>query len=158
MAALLGSRVVGIDVDERALDDMYLDSKRLKTNAMPLYVNAVAPAQAIGFREIPFPPVTERLRSELVMCLALVHHLVFKTTRMSFAHIAKLFDSYSENYLLVEFVPKHDVHIQSWCTEEFSWYTLDNFKAALSQYFPEIEVFQSFPSPRVILYCMKRAT
>jgi SAM-dependent methyltransferase len=156
MAALLGSRVVGIDVDERALDDMYLDSKRLKTNAMPLYVNAVAPAQAIGFKEIPFPPVTERLRSELVMCLALVHHLVFKITRMSFSHIAKLFDSYSEKYLLVEFVPKDDSHIEAWYTDEFAWYDLDNFKSALSQYFPEIEVFESFPSPRVILYCEKR--
>jgi SAM-dependent methyltransferase len=155
MAALQGAQVVGVDLDERALDNMYMDSKRLKTNVLPLYVNAVAPAQAIGFEKIPFPSVAERLRSELVMCFALVHHLVFKITRMSFAHIAKLLDSYSEKYLLVEFVPKHDAHIESWYTDEFAWYNLDNFKAALSQYFPEIQVCESFPSPRVILYCAK---
>lgn len=155
VAALQGSRVVGVDIDERALDDMYLDSKRLKTGALPLYVNAVAPAQAIGFQEIPFPSVVERLRSELVMCLALVHHLVFKTTRMSFAHIAKVFDSYSEKYLIVEFVPKEDAHVRSWYTEDFGWYSLDNFKAALARYFPKMEVYESFPSPRVIIFATK---
>lgn len=155
VAALQGSRVVGVDIDERALDDMYLDSKRLKTGALPLYVNAVAPAQAIGFQEIPFPSVVERLRSELVMCLALVHHLVFKTTRMSFAHIAKVFDSYSEKYLMVEFVPKEDAHVRSWYTEDFGWYNLDNFKAALARHFPKIEVHESFPSPRVIIFATK---
>jgi len=155
MAALLGSRVIGIDVDERTLDDMYLDSKRLKTNSIPLFINAVAPVEAIGFKESPFPSVEERLRSELVMCLALVHHLVFKRTRMSFAHIAKLFNSYSEKYLLVEFVPKEDIHVQSWYSEDFYWYSLDNFKLALSEYFGNIEVFESFPNPRVILFCEK---
>jgi SAM-dependent methyltransferase len=155
MAALQGAQVVGVDLDERALDDMYMDSKRLNTTALPLYINTVAPAEAIGFKEIPFPSVTERLRSELVMSLALVHHLVFKTTKMSFAHIAKLFDSYSENFLLVEFIPKEDVHIRSWYTDDFDWYNLDNFKLALAEYFPKIEVFESFPSPRVILYCAK---
>ena len=152
IAALQGARVVGVDMDERALDDMYLDSKRLKTNALPLYINTVAPAEAIGFKEMPFPSVTKRLQSELVMCLALVHHLVFKTTKMSFAHIAKLFDTYSEKYLLVEFIPKEDIHIRDWYTEDFDWYHLDNFKLALSEYFPKIEVFESFPSPRVLLY------
>jgi SAM-dependent methyltransferase len=155
IAALQGAQVVGVDLDERALDDMYMDSKRLNTTALPLYINTVAPAEAIGFKEIPFPSVTERLRSELVMSLALVHHLVFKTTKMSFAHIAKLFDSYSEKFLLVEFIPKEDVHIQSWYTDDFDWYNLDNFKLALAEYFPQIEVFESFPSPRVILYCAK---
>jgi SAM-dependent methyltransferase len=156
IAALQGSRVVGVDLDERALDDMYLDSKRMKTDALPLYINAVAPVEATGFQEIPFPTVAKRLRAELVMGLALVHHLVFKTTRMSFAHIAKLFDSYAEKCILVEFVPKEDVHIRSWYTDEFDWYTLDNFKLALSEYFPVLEVFESFPSPRVILYGVKK--
>ncbi len=155
MAALQGSRVIGVDLDERALDDMYLDSKRMKTDALPLYVNAVAPAEAIGFQEIPFPSVAKRLRSELVIGLALIHHLVFKTTRMSFAHIAKLFDSYAEKCVLVEFVPKEDVHIRSWYTDEFDWYNLENFKLALSEYFPTIQVFDSFPSPRIILYGAK---
>lgn len=155
MAALQGAIVVGVDLDERALDDMYLDSKRLKSNAVPLYINAVAPAEAIGFTELPFPSVVERLRSELVMCLALVHHLVFKSTNMSFEHISKLFDSYSSKFLLVEFIPKEDVHIQSWPSENFDWYNLENFKTALSKHFNKIEIFDSFPSPRILLFCEK---
>lgn len=154
-AAMQGARVVGIDMDELALDDMYLDSKKLKSNVMPLYINAAAPAEAIGFKEMPFPTVTKRLRSQLVLCLALVHHLTFKMTQMKFWHIAHLLDSYSEKCLLVEFIPRDDPYIQSWITPEFDWYTLENFKTALHKHFSKIEVFESYPSPRILLFCEK---
>lgn len=154
-AAMKGARAIGVDMDERALDDMYLDSKKLGSNVMPLYINAVAPAEAIGLKEMPFPTVTKRLRSQMVLCLALVHHLVFKMTRMKFWHIAQLLDSYSEKYLLVEFIPREDPYIQSWITPEFDWYTLENFKAALHKHFSKIEVFESYPSPRILLFCEK---
>jgi SAM-dependent methyltransferase len=155
MAALKGARVVGIDTDENALDHMYLDSRALGTNALPLFVNAVAPAEAIGFKEKPFPSVTERLRADFVLCLALVHHLVFKSTHMSFEHIAKVLSSYSNKYVLVEFIPKEDAYIKNWPTDKFPWYTLGNFEKELHRHFSHVKVFESFPSPRVLLFCEK---
>jgi SAM-dependent methyltransferase len=155
LAALRGARVVGIDTDEFALDQMYRDSVSLNTNVLPLFINAVAPAEAVGFREIPFPSVMERLRSDCVLCLALIHHLVFKETRMTFPHIAKMLSSYSKKYVILEFIPREDNHLKQFCTDEIDWYSLDNLRSALSVHFREVEIFESFPSPRVLLLCEK---
>jgi SAM-dependent methyltransferase len=155
LAALNGARVIGIDTDEYALDQMYNDSKAMGTNVLPLYVNAVAPAEAIGFKEIPFPSVTDRLKADCVLCLALVHHLVFKKTHMSFEHIAKVLSSYSNKYLIVEFIPKEDKHLKNWYIDNFNWYSSENLKKALYKHFSMIKVFESFPSPRIILFCSK---
>lgn len=155
MAALKGARVIGIDTDENALDHMYRDSKALGTKALPLFVNAVAPAEAIGFKEKPFPSVTKRLRADFVLCLALVHHLVFKSTHMSFEHIAKVLSSYSNKYVLVEFIPKEDAYMKNWQTDKFPWYTRENFEKELHKHFSHIRMFESFPSPRVLLFCEK---
>lgn len=155
IAASWGAKVIGIDMDEQALDQMYCDSRVIGSSVLPLYVNAVAPAEAIGFKEIPFPSVTERLKSECVLCLALVHHLVFKRTHMDFQHIAKVLSSYTEKYLIVEFVPKEDEHVAKWYTNEYNWYCEDNFISALSQYFKKVESYESFPLPRRLLFCEK---
>ena len=155
MAASRGAKVIGIDIDEQALDQMYCDSKNINTYVIPLYINAVAPEEAIGFKEIPFPSVTERIKSDCVLCLALVHHLVFKVFQMNFIHIAKLLDSYSKKYLIVEFIPKEDKHVSEWYTLEYSWYNVENFKSALNQHFHNIKQYESFPAPRSILFCEK---
>lgn len=155
MAASRGAKVIGIDMDELALDLLYNDSKALGTNVLPLYINAVAPVEAIGFKEIPFTTVTERLKSECVMCLALVHHLVFKRTQMDFKHIAKVLSSYSEKYLIVEFIPKEDKHVSGWYTSAYSWYDEGNFVSSLKPYFNIVEIHESFPSPRKLLFCEK---
>jgi 2-polyprenyl-3-methyl-5-hydroxy-6-metoxy-1,4-benzoquinol methylase len=155
MAASRGAKVIGIDMDEQALDQMYYDSKNINSYVIPLYINAVAPEEAIGFKEIPFASVTERLKSDCVLCFALVHHLVFKVFQMDFMHISKLLDSYSNRYLIVEFIPKEDKYVSEWYTLEYSWYNVENFKSSLSQHFHKIEHYESFPAPRVILFCEK---
>jgi SAM-dependent methyltransferase len=155
MAALHGAIVVGMDTDEKALDLMYHDSKSMGTNVMPLFINAFAPAEAIGFKEKPFPSVTNRFQADCVLCLALIHHWVFKRAHMSFAHIVNVLSSYAKKYLIVEFVPKEDKYIKDWYSEEFGWYKCENFKNELYKIFSTIEEFKSFPSPRVILFCKK---
>jgi hypothetical protein len=155
MAASRGAKVIGVDMDERALDQMYHDSKSIGSYVLPLYVNAIAPMEAIGFKEIPFPSVTDRLRSECVLCLALVHHFVFKKSQMDFKHIARLLSSYSKRYLIVEFVPKEDKHVSKWYTDRHNWYTADNFRLELSRHFKGITIHKSFPAPRLIFFCEK---
>ena len=162
IAALKGARVIGIDTDEAALDAMYLDSKALRSGAIPLYVNPVTPAEAISFHERPFPSVIDRIRSECVLCLALVHHLVFKQHRINFRQTANILASLAEKHLIVEFVPVADRALSEFLqtrTEEFrrryEWYTLENFKSALGAHFGQIEELPSFPEPRVILACTR---
>ncbi len=162
LAALKGARVVGVDTDESALDAMFRDSVALGTGAVPLYVNAVTPAEAVGLRHRPFPSVAERLRSECVLCLALVHHLVFKQHRISFADVACILSDFSSKHVIVEFVPTEDRALSDFLKtrddefrSRFDWYSLENFRAAMSEYFPSIEVFDSYPAPRVLLLCSR---
>lgn len=162
LAALKGARVIGIDTDESALDAMFLDSQRLGTRALPLYCNVVTPAEAIGFRERPFPGVVERLRSECVLCLALVHHLVFKQHRITFDHVAHILASLAARHLIVEFVPREDRALADFLKtrdeefhRRFAWYSLEDFRAALGRHFSKIEQLDSHPSPRVLLLCSR---
>ncbi len=162
LAALKGARVVGLDTDEAALDAMFRDSAALGTRALPLYVNAVTPADAVGLRDRPFPSVTERLKSECVLCLALVHHLVFKQHRISFGDVARILSGFSSRHVIVEFVPADDRALSDFLKtrdaefrQRFDWYSLENFRAAMGRHFPAIEVFDSFPAPRVLLLCSR---
>ena len=99
--------------------------------------------------------VSKRLCSQLVLYLALVNYLALEITRMKLWLIAQLLDSYSEKCLLVEFIPRDDLYIQSRITPEFDWYTLEIFKTALHKHFSKVEVFESYPSPRMLLFCEK---
>jgi SAM-dependent methyltransferase len=155
LAAIHGAQAVGIDMDEQALDQMYRDAVSLGTPVIPLYINAVAPAEAIGFKQMPFPSVTERLRADCVLCLALVHHLVFRRTRMTFEHLADVLSSFAKKHLIVEFVPKEDKHVEKMYRAHFDWYTRENFETALRRHFATVEVHDSYPAPRVILFCEK---
>jgi SAM-dependent methyltransferase len=162
MAAGLGAKVVGVDTDEAALDAMVRDTQRLGTTVTPLWCNIVTPAEAIGFRRRPFPHVSERFHSEFVLCLALVHHLVLKGFRLSFAHVAEMLADFTAKDLLVEFVPVEDRAVSDYVAtrdaafrESIADYTLENFKAALSAHFATIEEIPSFPETRVLLLCSR---
>lgn len=161
-AARAGAKVIGMDTDERAIDRMFLDSEALGSQVIPLCANAVSPAEAIGFKERPFPSVTERLRVECVLCLALTHHLVFRV-HMTFPHIVEALCSYATKNLIVEFVPLDDAQLSSSLRDRpqslldrCSWYTKDNFVAALRDHFGRVTEFKSFPDPRTLFLCEER--
>lgn len=163
LAALKGARVVGIDSDELALDEMFRDSAALGSEVIALFVNVTAPAEPITFKSRPFPTVEERLRSDLVLCFALIHHLAMKPPYLKFPQIASILASFTGKHLIVEYVPFEDKYVQEAVNkrpagfgDQFTWYTLEDFLAALSPYFDSIETFESHPAPRKLLLCRKR--
>jgi len=97
----------------------------------------------------------ERIRTEMVLALGLVHHCVFKEW-LRFDVIVKELSAYTQQWLLVEFVPPDDRHVSKWYSDQFSWYNLDNFMAALEKHFTNIEIMESAPVPRKLLLCEKR--
>lgn len=102
------------------------------------------------------------VKAELVLCLALTHHLALGQ-RNSFDWIAEKLAELSERYLLVEFMPEAErvprairgVNVLStgvggkvkrYISRKINnhsapeWYTLESFMASLSQYFLAVEV------------------
>src|SRR5207248_3355832 len=78
LAALRGSRVVAFDADEPCVTQLYQDSKERSLPILPLIMDFKNPSPGYGVCNQWLAPATERLRCDMVLGLALVHHLAFK--------------------------------------------------------------------------------
>lgn len=152
-AASLGWQAIGIETDEAAVDQFYLDAKARGLQVAPAFIDVVAPREAGGYWHKPFPGAAQRLQADAVLCLAVVHHLVFGRPELKFPDIAHILDRLTRRLLVVELVPPHDKYIKSWIRPEHAWYTLENFLTELRKYFPQVTVHESFPEPRQLLVC-----
>jgi SAM-dependent methyltransferase len=156
MAASLGARAVGLDTDEHAADEMYHAAKARRVDVTAGCGDFVTPLRVAEYLHKPrFRSLHDRVRSDMVLCLAVVHHWVFKRLQLKFADVARILDGVTNNVLVVEFVPPDDQHIRTWVTPTYAWYTQDNFIAALKTAFSRVEVHESFPAPRKLLVCYK---
>jgi hypothetical protein len=115
-------------------------------------MSCLNPSPRCGIGDGVLESATERLQSDLVLALALVHHMVFKM-HLNFDQIATGLAGYTLRTLIVEFPPPDDIHVRNWMTPRYDWYTIDNFKTALHRYFTKISTVASHPTPRVILVC-----
>lgn len=149
-----GCRVVATDNDETCLANLYREAKANGLDILPVAQDFTRPSPAHGASS-EFPDAYTRLRADLVMALAITHHMVFKAG-MDFDQIAETLAGFTGQELLVEFVPREDRHVAEWYTDEYAWYTLDNFKAALAKHFDGIDVTESNVAPRVLLSCRAR--
>jgi len=154
LAALLGSRVVSLDVDDTTVAQVYHDAKEKNLPITPLIMDFRFPTPGYGLCYQSFPPATERLKCDMVLALALTHHLVFKG-QLNFAQIVDGLSIFTRKWLLVEFVPREDRYVREWWSERFSWYTLDNFIGAVNERFRDVRILPCYPEPRVLLLCEK---
>jgi len=77
LAAEHASHVVAIDGDHLAVERLYQALKAERNCAiLPLVVNLADPSPDLGWRLLERKRLTARGRPDLVLCLALVHHLV----------------------------------------------------------------------------------
>lgn len=156
MAASLGAEVLGVDIDEQALDRMFLAARKNDLKVQCICADFVSPLMPSEYMHKPrLRKLHDRAAADLTLCLALVHHWVFKRLQLKFPDVAAILSAVTANTLVVEFVPEDDVHVSKWMTPDFGWYTLDNFIASLGAYFQTVTVHASFPSPRLLLVCSR---
>ena len=156
MAESLGTRVIGFDTDESAVDQMYRLARDNVLNISSACGDFVTPMRAADYQHKPrVRPLYERMRADTVLCLAVVHHWVFKRTQLQFDDVVALLSSVTKKALIVEFVPPDDKHIKDWITPEYSWYSMENFVKELRREFAHIDVHESFPEPRKLLVCKR---
>lgn len=154
LAAEKGSEVISFDKDECSLNQLYSEAKSKDLKITPLAIDIINPTPAFGWCSKQFPPAAIRLRCDMVLCLALIHHLIFRQWQ-NFERIAETLDCLSKRWAAVEFIPVNDDFIKLYWEKRFSFYTLDNLTTALERKFPSITVLESFPSGRKILLCEK---
>jgi hypothetical protein len=151
MCAAAGATVLACDIDESCLDEMFLRYGRSTEDVLPLYLNVVLPASATGaFQTTASAP--ERLKCDLVLALALVHHVCLRW-QFSPVSFARGVAAFTRNAAIVEFVPPEDWHVAQWGAPIPPGYSLDGMHEALARLFERVERIPSEPAPRHIFRC-----
>lgn len=149
--------IISIDADVNCINDLY---KKLKTNntknILPLVINLVNPSPAIGWNNNERESINTRLKADLVMALALVHHLAI-TKNIPLSFIADWLSQMC-NHLIIEFIPKSDEKVKLLLQNRkdiFDDYTLENFKSTFANKFILVKEEKVANTDR-ILFLMKR--
>ncbi len=152
-----GRQVIATDTDIQCINNLYLYTKKSKTgNILPLVVDASNPSPAIGFSNRERSSFRERIQTELVMALALVHHLVIGRNIPLTALAAWLREFAPQ--LVIEFVGRQDEKVKEMLRNRkdiFDDYTIEGFEHAFSACFVILKK-EAVPQTDRVLYYMKR--
>ena len=147
---------VAFDVDPGAVELNYLRSiEEGDPNLLPLIIDLTNPSPALGWALQERQSLVERGRADVVMALALIHHLAIGNN-VPFSHLAEFFSSIC-HWLIIEFVPKDDPQTKRLLKvrkDIFADYNLDRFTEKFSAAFEIIEHQQIRETDR-ILFLMK---
>lgn len=123
------SYIISGDFDHYAVNKLYNKVKEKNIgNIHPVIIDLSDPTPAIGVNNKERASFLERTETDLVLALALVHHLAIGKN-IPFEHIAEMFHSIGK-YLIIEFVPKEDEKVQLMLQMKkdiYSWYTQEAF-------------------------------
>jgi hypothetical protein len=100
--------VIAADITANCINQLYLAQKNEPlTNILPLVLDIANPSPAIGFGNKERPAFLERIKADMVLALAVIHHLHFSNNLP--LHIqAFFFSTLCYKYLLIEFIPAED--------------------------------------------------
>ena len=136
IAARHAALVVAFDADPACVETMYRDARRAKLPLLPLVMDLGAPSPAIGWANEERMTLDQRGPSDLVLALALVHHLAIANNvplPAIAAYLARL-----ARRLIIEFVPKSDSMVQQMLAgrdDVFPGYTREQFEQAFDAHF-----------------------
>lgn len=103
--------VVAVDSEHSCIDELYrtCTAKKIK-NVLPLLIDLTNPTPSIGWMNTERASFMERYKADLVVALALVHHLVIGRN-VPFEKVAQFCAQLGED-LIIEFIPKSDPKVQ----------------------------------------------
>jgi SAM-dependent methyltransferase len=165
LAEYMGAQVVSTDIDEYCIENLYQKSKKANLNIVPVLK---------PFKDLSKVKSGNRFKSELVMCLALVHHLVLAGGH-SLDEIFETLSDVTQKILVLEYVdltdprikdalsnPEYKEHavvyntvvnnLKNYASKN---YTLSNFIKIGKKHFKSVEIFDSHPGTRKLLVFLK---
>ncbi|MEE9397213.1 MAG: hypothetical protein V3V31_09405 [Methylococcales bacterium] len=130
--------VVAMDADHLAIDRLYqtLKSSEPVNNILPLVINMVNTSPALGWRGLERKTLADRGKPDLLLCLALIHHIVISANVPLEEFVEWLADLDCE--VILEFVTKQDPMVKKLLQNKpdiYDDYTLDNFESNAQRYF-----------------------
>ena len=152
LASERGIYTIAFDVDPGAVSQNYIQVRKDRAeNLYPLVMDLTNPSPALGWAHEERQSLMARGPVDLVLALALVHHLAI-SNNVPLETLAQFFSQICEN-LIIEFVPKSDSQVQRLLLSRediFDNYTVAGFEAAFCQKFDIIEETPLVDSERII--------
>jgi SAM-dependent methyltransferase len=138
VAAEHASYALAVDADPAVVDELYRNLRAERsTRILPLVMNVADPSPALGWRGLERRPLEERGRPDLVLCLAIVHHVVISGN----VPVTELLDWLAGlgGALVIEFPTREDPMVQQLLGgrrgDAAPDYRLDWFEACLAERF-----------------------
>ena len=171
----MGANVIATDIDIACLENIYSKAKKDNLKILPLdlsFTDLTKKLNGLSFDESSdvgvyddknpiFLPATDRLQSDLVLCLALIHHLVLGMGN-EIEEVIKTMAALTNKILILEFVGFDDEKVKQEPTfyaniNKFSeqTYNLDIVMQVGRKYFREVEILSSHPETRKLLILRK---
>ncbi|OVE79623.1 SAM-dependent methyltransferase [bacterium J17] len=150
---------ISFDIDPRCVQENYKQTREEgEENLLPLLLDLRNPSPGLGWNNEERLSLNERGPADVILALALVHHLTIANN----LPLGMLAESLSVlcKHLIIEFIPKEDSQVQKLLSTRkdiFSNYTEEVFEEEFSARF-EVQEKLNIPSSERVLYLMKVAT
>lgn len=156
LASSQGIETIAFDIDPAAVERNYLRSIAEDDAAMlPLLLDLTNPSPGLGWANRERSALIERGPADLVMALALVHHLAI-ANNTPLDYIAEFFSTLGP-WLIIEFVPKSDSQVQRLLAHRediFPNYREAEFEGVFNQHF-EIRHKERISNSQRVVYLMR---
>lgn len=132
LAASRAKTVVAVDADPAAVDELYARARRQQPNVLPLVMDLANPSPDQGWAQRERQGLAGRVHADLVLALALVHHLRIGVG-VPVAAIVDWISAFAPA-AVIEFVPKTDPMVRrllAWREDVFDDYEPASFEDAL---------------------------
>lgn len=153
-----GLRTICFDGDPLCVDANYLEAKKENNETLlPLLMDLANPSPAIGWEHCERQSFLQRGPADLVLALALVHHLRI-TANIPLVRLGSFFASCGRK-LLIEFVPKGDPMVKKLLlnrSDIFTDYSQPEFEKSFGQHFRLVQKW-SLPESARLLYYFERS-
>lgn len=158
IAADAGKRVLAFDIDPAAAEQHYRAIKQeQRSDILPLVLDLANPSPGLGWASHERRSLLERADADVVLALALIHHLAI-SRNVPLPMILDLFADLAP-WAIVEFVPKEDPmvrHLLASRKDVFADYDLDGFRVAAEERFEVVLEQPIEESPRVLFLLRRR--
>ena len=151
------TNIISVDFDSNCINALYREIRKNRIkNIIPLVSSFNAPSPAIGWNNSERPALTERLKGDLILALALVHHLAI-SVNVPLAAIAEWLLQMGP-YLVIEFIPKSDEKVKELLLHRediFTQHNPEQFKISFAMYYDILQE-QKVGNTDRILFLMQR--
>ena len=158
IAADAGYRLVALDVDPAAVERAYRALRAEgREDILPLLADITDPSPALGWGSAERAGLLERIEGDVILALALVHHLAIGAN-VPLAMIAALFARLAPN-AIVEFVPKQDAMVQRLLASRrdvFPDYGIEGFRSAFGVHYDIVAETAIEGSARTLFHLRRR--